>query len=429
MRIMKPFATLTIALLAALACNAQISIDYCLSRARENYPLIKKYDIVGQTEAISLSDINKGWLPQIGLFAQTTVQSSVSAFPDALKTMLDKTGTSAAGMSKFQYKTGVELNQTIWDGGHSKAQRTIQRAMTAQNEAALEVEMYAIRERVENIFFGILLIEEQMIKMQSTIDLLESNHIRLSSMVANGIATKSDADMIEAQILTMRQTLTEAQNTSDAYRRILSIYIDENLEDKPLVRPEADIPTDLDSNRPELSLFDRQIALNAEHLKAIDVSTMPHIAFFAQAYYGYPGFNIFESVMKRDPSFNAMAGIKISWNINPFYSKQNSRSKLTLATEMIRTDREIFLFNQNLLTTQEQNKIDGLKKIIKEDTRIVELRANVRRAAESQLTHGIIDATSLLTKINDETQAQLNQTLHEIQLLQTIYQLKNTLNR
>ena len=66
---------------------------------------------------------------------------------------------------------------------------------------------------------------------------------------------------------------------------------------------------------------------------------------------------------------------------------------------------------------------------MKANDRIVELRKNVRKAAESQLDNGVIDATDLLTKLTEEKQARLTASYHEIQLLQSIYQLKHTLNR
>lgn len=407
----------------------QLTLDYCLSRAHDNYPLIKKFDIINQTEAISLSDISKGWLPRIGAFAQATVQNTVSSFPDPLKAMLNNSGTSASGMSLFQYKAGVELNQLIWDGGRSKAQEAVQRSSTACQTAAIEVEMYTIRERVESIYFGLLLINEQIAKIHSTIGVLESNLTRLHSLVEKGMAIQSDANMIEAQLLTVRQSLIEAENTESSYRRVLSIFIDENIDGKSLMRPADEIPASFESNRPELSLFDCQITHNDMLSKAIDTSIKPQVGFFAQAYYGYPGFNLFESMMKRIPSFNAMAGIKISWNIDALYTKKNSIAKLSLASDMVRADRDIFHFNTSLKRAQELENIEGLRKVMMEDARIVELRTDVRQAAESQLNHGIIDTNALLTKISDETQAVLNRTLHEIQLLQAIYKLKNTLNQ
>ena len=153
------------------------------------------------------------------------------------------------------------------------------------------------------------------------------------------------------------------------------------------------------------------------------------IGLFAQAYYGYPGLNYFESMISRDFSFNVLAGVKLSWNLDSFYTKKNSLRKLAIANEGIENDREVFLFNTRLQTSSQTETIDGLRAIMSDDARIVDLRSNVRKAAESRLRNGVIDATALLVKITDENQARLTAAYHEIQLIQSIYKLKNIINR
>ncbi|MDE5750856.1 MAG: TolC family protein, partial [Duncaniella sp.] len=163
--------------------------------------------------------------------------------------------------------------------------------------------------------------------------------------------------------------------------------------------------------------------------KSTDTNLMPKIGFFAQAYYGYPGLNYFESMRTRDLSFNLLAGVKVSWNIDALYTRDNGRRRTALDAARTEADRDIFLFNSGLQTASQLENIDGLRKVMDEDARIIELRANVRRAAESQLENGVIDASALLSKISDENLARLSASLHEIQLIREIYNLKYTLNR
>lgn len=421
-----------ITLLAAIlhiCCYAQITIDYCLEKAEHNYPLINRYSLVEKTKNIQLSDINKSWLPRISLYAQTTVQNIVPEFPEALENALAQMGQETKGLGHIQYKTGIDLSQTVWDGGAAKAQRNIQRASSMESEASIAVQMYAMKEKVMNLFFGILLMDEQIAQTENTVTLLQANHNLMTSMFTNGVAMQSDVDMIEAQILTLSQQLTEANNAMESYRNLLALYIGESLDGKTLIKPNADIPSDYKSARPEISLFDARLQLNRAKEESIGVSVMPKIGLFAQAYYGYPGFNYFESMMKRDLSFNFLAGVKVSWNIDAFYTKKNSRKNLAIASEIIENDREVFLFNTRLQTKSQTNVITGLKKVIADDSKIISLRQNVRHAAESQLRNGVIDATALLSKITAENQARLAARYHEIQLIQNIYQLKYTLNR
>lgn len=413
----------------AIPGYADVTLDYCLQRAEENYPEIKKYGFLESTSELSLEEINRGWWPRIGLSAQANLQNIVPAFPGILQNMLAQNGFELKGMGKLQYKVAAELNQTIWDGGASKAQRAIERASLAESKAALDVELYAIRSQVENIYFGILLIQEQIKQTESTIELLSSNLQRLESMVRNGTAMQSDADMIEAQCLTLKQSMAEARNAMKGYRDVLSVYIGEELGEQTLICPVAEMPQSAESERPELILFDKRVENNMARMKAINASVMPHIGFFTQAYYGYPGFNYFESMTNRNLSFNIMAGVRLNWNVESLYTKDSKRRKLMLSSDMINADKEKFLFNSRIQSARENSEIEAIRDVIKEDSRIVELRQNVRRSAESQLQNGIIDATALLSKINDENQAKLNSAYHNIQLIQNIYKLKNTLNR
>ena len=416
-------------LIIAASLHAQVTLERCVELARENYPLIQKYDLIAQTREIDLSDINKGWLPQIDVYGQGTVQNVVPSFPDALADMMSRTGVDMSGLGKLQYKVGIDLNQTIWDGGVSKSRREIARADNAASKAALDIQLYAIRERVENLFFGVLLIDEQIKQTQSTQALLQSNLDRLRAMKSNGTAMQSDIDMVEAQYLVISQQLIQAQSNSQSYRRMLGIFTGMDMSGLQLEKPEAKMPDNQTPNRPEMSMFDAQAMANTARMGNITSSLMPKIGLFAQAYYGYPGFDYFKSMMNRNLSFNVLAGVKVSWNIGSFYTKKNSERRLQLAAETIAADRDVFLFNTSLQTQSQADRISELRDIMNEDSRIVELRSNVRKAAESQLENGVIDATALLTKITDENQARLTSSYQEIQLIQSIYQLKYTLNR
>ncbi len=357
------------------------------------------------------------------------MQNTVPSFPDALSDMVSQTGTEISGLEKLQYKVGAELSQTIWDGGVSKSQRDIVRADNAERQAQLDVQLYAIRERVENLFFGALLIDEQIKQTQTTQALLKNNLDRMKAMKANGTAMQSDVNMVEAQYLAISQQLIQAHSNSQSYRRMLEIFTGMEIAGKQLIKPTANMPDNMTVNRPEMYLFDVRAQANDARYSSIKAALMPKIGLFAQAYYGYPGFNNFKSMMNRDLSFNVLAGVKVSWNIGPLYTKKNRERQLRTASEGIAADRDIFLFNTSLQTQSQTDRINEIKSIMKDDERIVELRAGVRRAAESQLQNGVIDANALLSKITDENQARLSASYHEIQLIQSIYQLKYTLNR
>ena len=425
----KQYLVLALSLLGGVHLSAQVTLEECVTLAQDNYPLIRKYDLLKQTKAMNLSDINRSWLPQINVYAQGTVQNETPTFPESLAGLISQTGTNISGLNEWQYKIGADISQNIWDGGASKTGRQIERAEDKERQAALDVQLYTIRKRVEDLYFGILLIEEQAEQTRNIQALLQSNLDKLRTMYENGTAMQSDIDMVEAQCLSTAQQLTQAESTAKSYRKVLEIFTGKSFAGQELMKPNASIPQELLPDRPELRHFEAQLQANEARNASITASTMPRIGLFAQAYYGYPGFNYFESMMNRDLSFNLLAGVKVSWNIGAFYHKRNDRRKLRLSSDHIAVERDVFLFNTNMQTRSQLDRINELKAVMEKNDRIVELRTNVRKAAEAQLDNGVIDATALLTKLTDEKQARLTASYHEIQLLQSIYQLKYTLNQ
>ena len=426
---LKPCLLLALALLAAGSLPAQVTLEQCVAQARDNYPLIRQYGLLERTRDVNLSDINKSWLPQINLYGQGSVQNETPSFPESLSGLVSRSGTPVSGLDEWQYKVGADISQPLWDGGTSKARRRVERAQDTERQAAADVRLYAVRQRVEDLYFGILLLEEQARQTRLVLALLQSNLTKLQAMLRHGTALQGDVDRVEAQYLSTAQQLTQAGHAQKSYRRMLELFTGQSLEGHELLKPEASLPRELNPARPELRHFEARLQANEAREAAVTAGTMPKIGLFAQAYYGYPGFNYFESMMKRDLSFNLLAGVKVAWDIDSFYRKKNDRRKLRLAAANISMERDIFLFDTKLATRSQLDRIDGLKAVMREDRRIVELRTRVRKAAESQLDNGIIDTTELLTRLTDEKQARLTASYHEIQLLQSIYRLKYTLNR
>ena len=423
------YLLLALSLFVCVQMSAQVTLEECIALAEENYPIISKYDLLEQTKEVNLSNINKGWLPQINVYGQGTVQNDTPSLPESLINIINQTGTNIAGLNEWQYRIGADISQNIWDGGTSKVHRKIERAEDAERQAAIDVQLYAVRERVEDLYFGILLMDAQIEQVKNMQLLLQSNLDKLRVMQSNGTAMQSDVDMVEAEYLGTVQQLTQAESASQSYRNVLGLFMGKSIVGQKLVKPEAFIPQDLMPSRPELKYFEKQLQTNEARNASITANMMPKIGLFAQLYYGYTGFDYFENMMNRNPSFNILAGVKLSWNIGALYNKKNDRMKLKLSSDNINVERDIFLFNINLQSRSQLDHIDELKAVIKNNDRIVELRTNVRKAAESQLDNGVIDATALLTKLTDEKQARLTAAYHEIQLLQSIYELKYTLNK
>lgn len=413
---------------SALCASAQ-SLDECRRLAREHYPEIRQYDLISQTEQYNLSNAARAWIPQLLLSGQATYQSATPTYPEAFSSIMQANGMEMVGIRKDQYKVALDVSQHIWDGGKSKADKAIAEAEASEQRSRVDVSLYDLQSRVDNLYFGILLLDERVAQTEGLIAVLESSLKRMQAYYKNGVARQADADAVEAELLTARQTLGQAEASRASYRRMLELFIGQPLTSERLERPAMRDVNSRTSARPELALFEAQESKLAAQRKAIRSSIMPRFSAFAQGYYGYPGLDMFKSMVSADWTLNAIVGVRMSWNIGAFYTKRNNLEKLKTAERQIAVQRDVFLFNTRMQTTQEDGEIARLRKAVKDDERIVELRRRVRMAAESQLENGVIDATDLLRKITDETSASLARSTHEIELLQATYRLKTTLNQ
>lgn len=407
---------------------AQMTLETCQELAREHYPEVKQYDLIRLTEQYDLSNAARAWLPQLSLSAQATWQNEVPEFPEALSGMLSRAGVTIPGLKKDQYKVGLELNQTIWDGGKSNADKRLARTEAAEQRAMTDVDLYTLKKHVNELYFGILLLEEKLSQTYRTIALLESNLDKMRSLVTNGTALASDADAVEAELLTARQRATQIEASRTSYRKMLELFIGEPLQEN-LLRPEFEEMATTELTRPELALFDAKKNRLAAQEALIKSSTRPKFGFFAQGYYGYPSMDYFASMMLNEWRWNLLTGIRMSWNFGAYYTKKNSLNKLRTAQQSIDLQHDVFRFETDLQISQETGDIARLRKTIADDARIVSLRQSVREAAESKLRNGIIDTNDLLQKITDEAAARSAQSVHEIELLKALYELKHTINQ
>ncbi len=427
---MNKFFVLIVGVLQCLCCNAgQITIEQCEALARENYPLIKKYGLIDRMRSIELSDVNKGWLPRIGVYAQATVQNVVPGFPESMQPMLHELGVDLPGLRKDQYRVGVDVSQTIWDGGKSKADRDVAHSESAAQSAANDVEMYAVRQRVQDLYFAVLLTDAQIEQVALMADLLKANLDKLRSMYDCGTVMQSDVDAVEAQYLATCQNAKRLDGMRRGYCRALELFVGQSLDGMDFVCPQEILPAELACRRPELDLFDAQKKANNARRSLVEVATMPHIGFFAQGYYGYPGYDYFASMGSRSWTVNLMAGVKVSWTLDAFYNKGNNKSRLLLKDELTDNDIEVFRRNNAILSAQQQEDIRSRRSLMEDDERIVALRTSVRKAAEARLDNGVIDTTDLLDKITEESTAAVNAAYHHIEYVRSIYQLKYTLNQ
>lgn len=410
-----------------LASVAQAqTLEECQQAAEKNYPVIKQYGLIAQTTELTVKNIQKGWLPQITASAQATYQSDVVSWPENMQRMYQQMGLDMKGLTKDQYKIGVDLQQIIYDGGAIGSQRSIARQEGKVQEAQTEANLYQVRKRVNEMYFSLLLLDEQIRLNDDVKALLLSSEKKLAAMVKGGTAATSDFDNVKAERLSVTQQNESLKSQRQMLQRMLSVFcgIEVNNPEKPAA-VEASASA---SNRPEIRLFDNQLKLAEVQEKALDTKLRPTLGLYAQGYYGYLGLNMFEDMISRKWSLNGIVGIKLSWNVGALYTHKNDKAKLKAQRELIENAREVFLFNNNMEQIQQTENVSRYRTMMQGDDEIIALRTNVRKAAESKLAHGIIDVNSLLREINNENAAKTQQAIHEIDMLKEMYNLKYTNN-
>lgn len=398
------------------------TLEECQRAAENNYPLIRQYGLIDKTTELTVDNIQKGWLPQVSALAQVTYQSDVISWPDQMKTMMTGMGIDMKGLRKDQYKIGVDVNQIIYDGGAMSSQKAIAREQGSVQKAQNDISMYQIRNRVNEMYFSLLLLNEQ-IKLNNDLQkLLEGNERKLTSMVNGGTAAKSDLQSVKAERLNAVQQATNLTSQKQMLQRILSAFC--GIEVRDVRKPVAPYKgaRKRSEHRPELTALDAQIGLLNAREKALDAAMKPKLGIFAQGYYGYPGLNMFEDMMSHDWSLNGIIGARLTWNIGALYTRKNDKAKLQYQRSLTESNREVFLFNNNLEQIQQNDNIERFRKLMAGDEEIISLRSAVRKSAESKLSHGIIEVTDLVREINAENAARVQQSVHEIEMLKEMYE-------
>ena len=412
--------------MAATSISAQgQTLEECQQAAERNYPLIRQYDLIEKTTGLTVANAQKGWLPQVSASAQATYQSDVMSWPDQMKTMLSGLGVSLKGLKKDQYRVGIDVQQTVFDGFAIKNQKEIVRRQGEVQTAQTAVDLYAVRKRVNEIYFALLMLDEQIQLNRDLQEQLAGNERKLESMVRGGTAAESDWQSVKAERLNVVQQTTNLESQKRMLQSLLSAFC--GIEVKGVRKPalqSAPVEGSGAAFRPEMRLFDSQLRLADAQEQALNSALMPRFGVFAQGYYGYPGYNMFEDMMSHNWRLNGMIGARLTWNIGALYTRKNDKARLNNQRSMVNVRRDVFLFNNRLEQIEQNENIARYRQLMASGDEIIALRSAVRKSAESKLTHGIIDVNDLVREINQENAAKVQRTMHEIEMLKGIYDLK-----
>lgn len=393
-----------------------LTLDNCLEMAKQNYPLIKQCTLIEKTKEYSIANAQKGYLPQFNVAGQATYQSAVTAVPISLPNM------EVPAISKDQYRLYGEVSQSITDLFTAKDQKEYINANSEIETQKIEVELYKLRERINNLFFGILLIDAQIQQTELLKKDIQSGIEKTNVAIANGVALKSTADNLKAELLKADQRTIELKATRKGYADMLALFIGNPIDENThLEKPQRQIFTNT-INRPELRLFDLQKKSFDVQEKLITAKNLPRVSLFFQGGLGRPALNML------NPDFQGyyITGVRLNWNLTGFYTYKNEKKILANNQSMIDIQRETFLFNTNLTLKQQNADITKVQELIETDRNIITLRESVKNTTQNQLTYGTATTNDYLIAVNAEDQAKQSLILHEIQLLMTEYNAQTT---
>lgn len=401
------------------AQTPQLTIDTCYSMAKQNYPLIKKQDLIAKSSQYSLENASKFYLPQLTVNGQATYQSQTISFSDALPSI---PGISFPTIYKDQYKIQAELNQAIYDGGVTKHQKALIRANEQIQQQSLEVNLNTLKDRVTQIYFSVLLMNEQLKQNEIRKTDLQGALDKANAAFVNGTGFRSNVDELKAAIINIDMTAITFRANRNAFMDMLALLIGQPVDESTiLVLPEP-LPITPGISRPELKYFDLQKKSFDIQENQLRSAYTPKLIAFVQGAYGRPTLNIIEN--KFGPWW--IAGMRLNWSVGSLYSLKNNKHLLEINRQNLDIDKETFLFNTHLKLNQQNADIKKYSDLLEQDNAVVELLTAVVQSAKAQLDNGVITVHEYIAKLNEENLAKQARIVHNIQLLQAQYNFKNT---
>ncbi|MFN8251682.1 MAG: TolC family protein [Ferruginibacter sp.] len=393
----------------AVAQPSLLTLQHAVEKALQHYPLVKQKDLLKQTAGLTVENLNRNFLPQVSFNGLATYQSEVTSIS------IPVPGISITPPSKDQYKLLADVNQLLYDGGMTREQKNFQQLNEAAEQQKVEVELYKVKERINQLFLGVLYLDEQLKQVELVKADLNTGLKKTTAMVNNGVAFRSNISLLKAEILKADQRTIELKAARKGMLDVMALFTGEEYNENTV--PEKPIPANTAAatiQRPELQLFGAQQRLFSSQYKLIDAKNRPKASVFWQGGYGRPGLNF----LKNDFAFFYTTGLRLNWSFGSLYTQKREKQLTGISLKNIDIQKESFLLNTNAALKQQQSEIDKLEQLIEKDAAIIELRDQVKEAAKAQLENGVITANDYLREVNAADQGRQSLITHQVQLLQ-----------
>lgn len=391
------------------AQSQELTLDSAWQLARSHYPVLRDKQLIQKTAQLTLSNLQKGFLPQFTLSGQATYQSDVTRVPVSLP------GFQIESPAKDQYKVLADVNQLLYDGGQIKQQKLVQAQSARVEEEKVEVELHELHDRINQVYLGILYLDQQLRQVDLVKADIQSGINRVQAQLEEGVAFRSSVAMLKAEWLKADQRAIDMKASREGWLQVLSLLTGRELNaETRLTEPVASAITTTSINRPELRLFNSQQILADQQKKMIHTRTLPKLSLFAQGGYGRPGLNM----LLNEFDFYYIGGIRFNWSLGSLYTVRKEKQQADISKQRIAVQQDIFMLNTQTQLTQQQAEIKRLEQLLQSDASIIELRQSVTESARAQLDNNVITANDYLKEVNAEDQARQSAIMHRLQLLQ-----------
>ncbi|MEO8472014.1 MAG: TolC family protein [Chryseolinea sp.] len=408
-------ATSIAAILITTSAHAQLKLQECYESARQNYPMVKQHELIQKSRDYSVHNASLGYLPTVAINGQQSYQSDVTKVPG-----IPGQDFMITPLSKNQYRIYADVNLNLYDGGAIRQQKQIHEANANMEEQSLEVELYKLNERVNQVFFGILLLDGQLTQQGLLLGDLESGLKKTNAAIANGTALKSSGEVLQAEILKTKQSSIELSASRSGYLDMLSILTGKPLDEQTVLQLPIVALKASKINRPELKLYDSQFSRISVEQKVLNTRIKPRVSSFLQAGYGRPGLNM----LNPNADTYYIAGFRLNWNLSGLYTYKKDKILLDVKRATINLQKETFVFNNNYEVKKQSSEVNKLMQLASTDDEIIALRTKVKQTSSVQLENGVIDSNDYLHEVNAENLARQSKVIHEIQLLLAQYTLQ-----
>lgn len=402
------FNTVTATLYAQ---NNPVTLKECYKIAYENHPNSKQKDYYKSISSLKLENIGVNFLPQISLRGQATYQSDVTEL------VVNNPLFQPPVINKDQYRITMDVRQLIYDGSNTSSLKNTETKQVLVDEQKVEVDLFSLKQRINDLYFSVLLFQQRMRVNQLLINDLKSRIAETESRVKNELNLPANLYILQAQLIQTEQEMENLNTDREASLKMLSELIGYTIPEKTELeypQHQAVVFDDNLSERPEYKLFDCQKEQLNSYSDVISSRILPKLSAFGQAGLGRPGLNMLDNDFK--PFY--MVGLSVSWNPINWGADNNEKQIYQINQKIVDSQKETFEKNVKVSLEKYKSDMDKYENLIQKDEELITLREKIVESTYSQLQNGTITSTVYLTELNNKTQSQLMLETHKLQLLQ-----------